>query len=286
MSIKSNHSLFYLKLFAVAFVIFGARLWLIHNFGSSVPFWDQWDSEAAFLFLPWLNDGLVFSDLFAVHNEHRIFFTRIQALLLLILNEGQWNPLLEMVVNALLATLTAIVLIVILNHLLERTVENLILISIALLWTLPYGWANTLAGFQSAFYFMMLFNLIAVWGLLLHDNFSLKWWIGVIFALSAIFTVASGFFILLVLIVIKLYLIAIDTGNRRSHLPTLFVCIIITTISMMLLNEVAHHAPLKASNVTEFMLAFGKNLAWPWVTYPFASLILYLPFLALVFRIL
>ncbi|MDM8563675.1 hypothetical protein QUF54_10010, partial [Candidatus Marithioploca araucensis] len=153
MSIKSNH--FYIKLLAVALIIFGARLWLIHNFGSSVPFWDQWDSEAAFLFLPWLNDSLAFSDLFSAHNEHRIFFTRIHALLLLILNEGQWNPLLEMVVNALLATLTAIILIVILNHLLKPA-QNSILISIALLWTLPYGWENTLAGFQSAFYFMML----------------------------------------------------------------------------------------------------------------------------------
>jgi hypothetical protein len=283
MSIKSNH--FYLKLLAVALIIFGARLWLIHHFGSSVPFWDQWDAEAAFLFLPWLNDSLAFSDLFAAHNEHRIFFTRIHALLLLILNEGQWNPLLEMVVNALLATLTAIILIVILNHLLKPA-QNSILISIALLWTLPYGWENTLAGFQSAFYFMMLFNLIAMWGLLLHENLSLKWWIGVIFAFLGIFTVASGFFILLTLIVIKLYLIAIDTSNRRTHFPTLFVCIMITIISMMLLTEVVRNVPLKANNVTELMLAFDKNLAWPWITHPFASLVLYLPFLAFVFRIL
>jgi hypothetical protein len=282
---QSEKRAFYIKLFAVALVILGARLWLIQNFGSSIPYWDQWDGEAARVFLPWLNGNLTFNHLFAVHVDHRIFFTRILSLSLLVLNERQWDPLLEVVVNALLSTSTAVLLILMLNRLLGRAFQNLILITVAVLWSVPYAWENTLAGFQSQFYMMLLFTLITLWGLL-HDNFSFKWWIGVILALSAIFTVASGFLILLVLIVIKLYLIAIDTGNRRSHLPTLFVSIIITVISIMLLTEVAHHASLQASNVTEFMLAFGKPLAWPWVTHPFASLVLYLPFLALVFRTL
>ncbi|MHA1774128.1 MAG: hypothetical protein ACTSXO_08380 [Candidatus Heimdallarchaeota archaeon] len=46
-----NPPVFYLKLLAVALIIFGARLWVIHNFGNTVPYWDQWDSEAAFLFI-------------------------------------------------------------------------------------------------------------------------------------------------------------------------------------------------------------------------------------------
>ncbi|MDM8563344.1 hypothetical protein QUF54_08320, partial [Candidatus Marithioploca araucensis] len=73
---------------------------------------------------------------------------------------------------------------------------------------------------------------------------------------------------------------------RRTHLPTLFVGIIITIISMMLLGEVVQHTHLRANNVTELMLAFGKNLAWPFVIHPWLSLVLYMPFLALVFRTL
>ena len=282
---QSEKRAFYIKLFAVALVILGARLWLIQNFGSSIPFWDQWGAEAANLYLPWLNDNLTFNHLFAANNEHRIFFTRILSLSLLVLNEIQWDPLLEIVVNALLSTLTAVLLIAMLNRFFGRAFQNLILITVAVLWSVPYAWENTLAGFQSQFYMMLLFTLITLWGLL-QDNFSFKWWIGVIFGLSAIFTVASGFFILLVLIVLKLYLIAIDTGKRRTHLPTLLVSIAITSLSLMLIVRVSRHEVLIANNITEFMLAFGKALAWPWVTHPFASLVLYLPFLALVFRTL
>jgi len=278
--------LFYTKLFAIALVIFGARLWVIYNFGSSIPFWDQWGAEAANLYLPWLNGNLTFNHLFGPHNEHRIFFTRILSLLLLVLNERQWDPLFGMIVNASLSTLTAVFLIVILNNLLGKAVQNVVILIVGLLWSIPYGWGNIIASFQSQFYIMLLFTLILLWGILLHENFSFKWWIGVIFALLAIFTVASGFFILLVLIVLKLYLIAIDIGKRRSHLPTLLVSIAITSFSLMLIVRVSHHEVLIANNITEFMLAFGKALAWPWVTYPFVSLVLYLPFLTLVFRTL
>jgi hypothetical protein len=282
---KQENRLFYIKLFAVALVIFGARLWVIHNFGSSVPYWDQWGAEAKRLFLPWLNGTLTVSDLFAAHNEHRIFFTRILSLLLLVLNERQWDPLLGMVVNALLSTFTAVLLIIMLNNLLGKALQNLILLTVALLWSIPYAWENTLASFQSQFYMMLLFTLIALWGLL-QNNFSFKWWIGVIFALSAVFTVASGFFILLVLIVLKLYLIVVDVGKRLSHLPTLFVSIAIISISVMLMVRVPGHSFLMAKNISEFMLTFGKALAWPGVIYPWLSLVLYLPFLALVFRTL
>ncbi|RKZ55471.1 MAG: hypothetical protein DRR08_24265 [Candidatus Parabeggiatoa sp. nov. 2] len=286
---QSENRRFYLKLFAVALVIFGARLWLIHNFGSPVPFWDQWDAEAAGIFRRWFNNTWTFSDFFAAHNEHRIFFTRILSLLLLVLNERQWDPLLGMVVNALLFSLTAVILIIMLNNLLGKAVQNVMLLTVALLWSVPYAWENTLASFQSQFYMMLLFSLIALWGLL-HNNLSLKWWIGVVFALSACFTVASGFFIILPLIVLKLYLIVIDAGKRVSHLPTLLVGLIITTGSVILilliLVNVPHHSVLRAGNLNEFMQAFGKALAWPWITPPWISLVLYLPFLALVFRTL
>jgi hypothetical protein len=190
-----------------------------------------------------------------------------------------------MIVNALLSTTIAIILIAILKNKLEPTVQNWLLVSVILLWSLPYGWENILVACSNNHSLMILFSVISAWGLLLHDNFSWKWWLGAICALAAYFNVASGFFISVVIIILKLYLIAIDKGNRRSHLPTLLICALITMISVMLLVKVPGNAVLKAHSVTDFLLAFGKSLAWPWVIYPWLSLILYLPFLALVLRI-
>lgn len=285
MYLKSLYQPFYFKLLAVALVIVSARLWLIHNFGSSVPFWDQWDMQASGLFLPRLDGTLKWDDWFAAQNEHRVVIARLLGWLLLILNEIQWNPLLEMIVNALLSTTIAIILIAILKNKLEPAVQNWLLVSIVLLWSLPYGWENILVACSNNHSLMILFSVIAAWGLLSNDNFSWKWWLGASCALAAYFNTASGFFMSVVIIILKLYLIAIDKGNRRSHLPTLIICALITMISVMLLVKVPGHAVLKAHSVTDFLLAFGKALAWPWVTYPWLSLILYLPLLALVLRI-
>lgn len=282
--LKSLYQPFYLKLLAVAFVIVSAKLWLIHNFGSSVPFWDQWDAQGSFLFLPWLNDTLTFSDLLAPHNEHRIFFTRLLNLFLMVVNDNQWDPLVEVLVNACLSTFIAVILIVIFNQSLEKGIRDLELLAIVLLGSIPYAWENTLSGFNSQFYLMLLLTLLALWGLL-QQNFSVKWWAGAICALLAYFNVASGFFIAVVIIILKLYLIAIDKNNRRSHLPTLLICAVITAISVMLLVKVPGHDVFKAHSVTDFLLTFSKSLAWPWIIYPWLSLILYLPLLALVLRI-
>ncbi len=281
----SEQNLFYLKLCTIALVIFGTKLWVIHNFGSPVPFWDQWNGEAANLLLPWLKGTLTFSDLFAAHNEHRIVFTRLLSLSLFILNDRQWDPLLGMVINAFFSTVTAVMLVIVLNNFLGKTVQNSILFTVTLLWAIPYAAENTLSSFQSQFYFLLLFTLIALWGLL-YDNFSLKWWIGVLFALAAVFTGASGFFILLVFLVIQLYLIVIDVGNRKSHLPTLFISLGIITLALILIVRVPAHDVLIAKSVSEFMLTFGQALAWPWIKNPWISLLLYLPFLSFVIKIL
>ena len=54
-------------------------------------------------------------DLFAHHNEHRILFTRLSGLALLALG-GQWDPLLQMIVNAVVHTLTLGTMVVVLGR--------------------------------------------------------------------------------------------------------------------------------------------------------------------------
>ena len=97
----SQWRLDFLPVLGAALVILGAKLLLIERFGANVPFWDQWDAEAALLYKPYLEGTLGWADLFAAHNEHRIFWTRILSLGLLELN-GVWSPRLQMLANAIL----------------------------------------------------------------------------------------------------------------------------------------------------------------------------------------
>ncbi|HAO77927.1 MAG TPA: hypothetical protein DCQ92_02915 [Verrucomicrobia subdivision 3 bacterium] len=83
---------------ALFVAILGAKLRLIQIYATNIPYWDQWD-EARMLFKPWLEGHLTWSAWVAPHNEHRIFFTRALDWLEVWLN-GQWDPRLQMVVNA------------------------------------------------------------------------------------------------------------------------------------------------------------------------------------------
>ena len=100
---------------AVFLVSTGARWWLIGRFGTDLPYLDQWDAEARFLYKPYFEDSLAPGAWFAAHNEHRIFFSRLLGLGLLLVN-GQWDARLQMVVNAALYATVAGALFVLLSR--------------------------------------------------------------------------------------------------------------------------------------------------------------------------
>src|ERR1043166_4886362 len=157
----------WLEYLALFLVVVGARFWLVSLYGSAVPIGDQWDGEAANLFKPWIEGTLRFGDLLQPHNEHRIFLSRLLALGLLWLN-SQWDAQLEMAVNALLCGTIAVLVALALVRLFGGHARTLIILAVGLWLALPYGHENTLWGFQSSFYFLIFFSLLAIWGLGLH----------------------------------------------------------------------------------------------------------------------
>src|SRR5712672_685323 len=102
---------------AFVLVVLGAKLWIISRFGNPTPLNDEWDAQAAGLFIPYFDSTLSLQQLLAAHNEHRVLTTRLVSLLLLAAN-GLWDPILEMIVNATIHVALGIgILIVIGRHL-------------------------------------------------------------------------------------------------------------------------------------------------------------------------
>ena len=169
----------------------GARLWLIQTFGTPLPFWDQWD-ETRVVFVPFFQGKLSLADLLSPHNEHRIFFTRVYDLSLLLLN-GQWDNQLQMVANVFIYSATLAGFGWLLGRLLGRNFWLLITLPLMLTLALPFAWENTLAGFQSQVYFMTFFSLLTLWLLGFYKPGSLPWSCGVLTACCSLFTMGSGF---------------------------------------------------------------------------------------------
>ncbi|OBJ55167.1 hypothetical protein A9W94_20360 [Mycobacterium asiaticum] len=178
-------------LVAVACTVLGAKLITVSALASSMPIMDQWDAEAARLYSPYLSGNLSAADLFAPHNEHRIFMQRILALLHLEL-AGEWNPRLQMALQAVVHTAVVTWLAANLLPLVAGRHRTILAGFIALLFAIPFGYENTLWGFQGQLYFMLLFGITAIVAFAGARPFSLRWFGGLLAAILSFFSFATG----------------------------------------------------------------------------------------------
>jgi uncharacterized membrane protein len=275
----------WLEYLALFLVVVGARLWLVSLYGSPVPIMDQWDGEGASLFKPWIEGTLRISDLFQPHNEHRILLSRLLALGLLGLN-GQWDAQLEMAVNALLCGAMAVLIAVALVKLFGHNLRTLILLVVGLWSALPYGHENTLWAFESSFYFLLFFSLLAIWGLALYPLFSWPWWAGVAGLVLACLSMASGFFATLVLLGLSAVRLIKRRTLSRDSMILIALCCAVAAVAVYYRTTVPAHAAIRASSLRVWVNFFGCCLAWPFCTTSAACLIMYLPAGLLVARYL
>ncbi|HZR19824.1 MAG TPA: hypothetical protein VFE51_21240 [Verrucomicrobiae bacterium] len=254
----------------------GSKLWLIHRSGVSLPYLDQWEAEAGGLYLPWLNHQLTFADLFRPNNEHRIVFTRLLDLGLFLLNR-QWDNRVEMVVNALLHSATLAGFGWMLARRLGRPWWPAIWLLLAPVLVLPFDWENTLWGFQSMFYFLLLFSLPAIWLLAGAAPFSMRWWVGSLMCVAALFTMASGFLAAATVLVMVGLETARERKDMRRHLPTVAVCVVIVLAGLWLNAPMPRHYAFAAHSAAELLGSLLRNLSWPLIGSPWFALFNLLP---------
>jgi hypothetical protein len=247
---------------AFALILFGIKLWLIGTYGNATPFWDQWDAEAANLYKPFLEGTLTWHDLFSAHNEHRIFTTRVLSLGLLVIN-GIWNPLLQMVVNAILHILAMALLIQLIMRVIGRIYLPVLLVFALVLFAFPYAWENTLAGFQSQFYFVLLFSIASLWLIITSPPLETAWWCGLACAVLAFFSLASGIFVLVSSALIGLFFYLFKLRNTRKQLFAIIMLLSTFLLGVILTPSLDYHAYLKAASIKQFIDAVIAILGWP-----------------------
>lgn len=278
--LATSHGIAYwpaiLQYSAFAALFFGLKLWLIGTYGNATPFWDQWDAEAARLYKPFLEGTLGWAELFVPHNEHHIFITRLLALALLSLNRI-WNPMVQMVANAALHTGVLIFNVVLLARTLgSKHLPALLLFSLVL-FGIPYAWENTLAGFQSQFYFVLFFSIACLWLFVIPQPFSGRWWIGVICAIFAFLSLASGIFAPAAAAVVDLMLYAMGLRKTWKQLFAIAILAVLFMVGVLLTPSLAQHASLKAGSFSQFFYELMAVLSWPMPSNFIAALIRNLP---------
>ncbi len=261
---KRRHAIRRLLQYAsFALLLFGAKLWVIDSYGNATPFWDQWDAEAANLYYPYFNHTLTWKNMIASHNEHRIFTTRILALVLLQINKI-WNPLLQMVVNAGLHVITLMVGASLIKRVLGHDGYLPVLLGFLLfMCSIPFGWENTLAGFQSQFNFVILFSLTSLWLLFVNEPFSGRWWAGLGCGVLSFLSLASGVFVFAAASLVSLLFFL--TAARRNVKQVIAIAVLIGLFigEFLLTPVIPGHASLKVTSIHQLYDSAKTVLGWP-----------------------
>lgn len=252
--------LYLLALLAVGVIV--VRWALLATFGSDTPYWDQWDGEIAVLYKPFVEGTLTTSQLFSVHNEHRIVFSRVFNLALFALNEGQFDNLVETYANAVIYAISLCTFVWFLLLRLERS--NLVLGWLAALaiGIAPYATENLLVGFQNAFYFLTLFAFLGIASVAFGTK-RVSWAIALLFAVLSQFVLASGLLLGPALAFVGVLRWRTGHASLRSAVSFGVAGVAIGLVGFLFVPTLEHHAALKAQNLGDFLRAMLVTTAWP-----------------------
>ncbi len=262
---------------AVGLVSLGATWSLIQNHGSDVPFWDQWQAEGRVILIPAGHGTLDASAFWLHHNEHRIVLTKLINLGLAVVNR-QWDPLLEMSVNALIHAAIATVLLLVAGPWLTRRTLLPASVVVALAFALPFSWENSLDGFQSQFYLLELSALASIWTLAGAKPLGARWWLGFGFSVVGLGTMASGLAAPASVLVIEVGTTVLARSRPSGKTVaswTLLASVFLAGVASV--HRVPAHATLEASNPAEWLHAALHALAWPSNRFALTALLVQAP---------
>ena len=260
--------------------VWGAKLMAIDHYGSDLPYWDQWAKEGDLLLTPWFERHELWHNLFLAHNEHRIAPT-LALNLALVTGGGQWDARVQCVASAALhATVAAGLFVWALRRFRRRWA--LVAGGVLLLATAPpIAWENVLGGFQSQFYFLAGFSLLALGGLLAAPSRSWRWWGGLGCGLLSLVSMGSGLLIAAPIVAFAAVRLALRTGPRRDALLTLLAGGLIGGLGLWLRTPAPWHETIHAHTLAGFLLYATRCLSWPLPQHPWLAPLIWLPWIVL-----
>ncbi len=219
----------------------------------------------------------MWADLWGWHNEHRIFFTRSLDLSLFLINEQQWDGRVQTFVSsALFSFICSMSAFWVLRN--TRGVVLYILLTFSIASGIQLsGWANTYVGFQSCFYFVLLFSLVAIAA---SASVAPSWRGGTLVALSAlaaVFSLAAGVLTTITVVAILALRIWIDRIAWRDGLSMIGLPAIVMIWSLL----DARSGTVHPTTIGEFVYSLTIMMSWPFSS--FAGTLLWSPVGVLVF---
>ncbi|NTW75143.1 MAG: hypothetical protein HGB29_09795 [Chlorobiaceae bacterium] len=259
-----------------ALMVIGARFMIVAAYGNAMPVWDQWDAEIDRLFRPWMEGTLRWQELFAAHNEHRVFTGRVLALLLFVLNGQVLNPMLEMVANAILfAGALLLLLYGLLGMLPDGRNRLLIMLFASLLFSIPLGVENILLN-NSALYFIIFFSMVFLLALSRRSgDFSFWDIVALLSGLLACLSFASGVLTLAAGIFLLGLQWFLGVMRTRSTVVMMVLLVLMLVLFIKLTPSIQGHDQFRSRTLLDFIVSILRMTG---------GLVFFVPSVVFIFR--
>ncbi len=257
------------------------QLALVAAAGTDIPFYDQWNIEGQWLYPAWRDGSLSLAGLMQPFNEHRILWTHLLNLTLLVLN-GQWDPLLQMVAIAVLRAACAAGLAWYLARGRSGLASTAITAGVVGAFLPHLAWHNVLWGIESHAYFSLGLSLLAL-ALLGREQPTWRHAVGgCVVGFLGLFAMGPGALVPVALVGLALLRLIERRRFDRTLMITALPALVLLSAGLAMRVAVPEHAPLQAQGVGEFLVAAGRVLSWPHGNGLVAALLLNAPLLAVV----
>jgi hypothetical protein len=154
---------------------------------------------------------------------------------------------------------TLVLLIILLLRVIGEKYTSFMLFFSIFLFSIPYDWENTLAGFQAQFYFLILFSIISLWYTSTEKLFSARWWLGIGGAVIASLSFASGIFVFASQAFIRgmFYLLGLRKTKKQ------IIAIVIPIMFFLLGIAAIPFSDGDTKTILFFVRGLAKVFSWP-----------------------
>jgi hypothetical protein len=260
-----------------ALLALAGRLWLIHGYGTALPFRDEWKAVAVDLLGPWVASTLDWHAFITPLNDHCLVLTRSAAFALVRLN-GQWNNLLEISLNALLVAAPLTLVLRTVAPALGRAAAVVWALLAGLLLALPITGENTLWGIQSLVFFQVALSLVYLSAVAARTRCDRLWWLGQFAGGLCLLTQQSAVLAPVAAALLLGWRLFREKGTRRNAAAGLAFAALWIGCYFAFAPDFTVTSGMRADSWRVALDVCLRQLAWP-VPHPAAAFLLYAPWL-------
>ncbi|HET9579388.1 MAG TPA: hypothetical protein VFP44_16270 [Usitatibacter sp.] len=240
---------------ALAVALLGIKLWLVAGFANSPASDGWWLAQATSIY-----DGLaggtlnVFGMIASPQGGARTLALAVFAM------NGQWNPLLDLTIQAALQASAIAVTIMLVARASAMAALPAILFALAA-FGIPYDWPAVVEGFQAGPALMVLFGIPAMWLTATARPPNLHWCTGLLCAALSSLSLTSGALVLPTIAAVAIVRHARERppGRRGATGPAILVALALVVIALALWAR----RDVQLASPGAFLENLREELAWP-----------------------